>query len=132
MILPDVALGDSASCSRGWGRTRFFVFGLDKFGIFVYNNIKVQKGRLTMTSTERLISTMESETKPVLDKVTAILKILYAMEEYDAYKAMYYGEDTKEKRTLRALADSLHEIVDETFDYVDDLIDRIPKWEKWA
>lgn len=85
-----------------------------------------------MTSTERLISTMKSETEPVLDKVTAILNIISAMEEYDAYKAMFMNMDTKEKRTLRALADSLHEIVGETYDYVDNLMDRIPKWEKWA
>lgn len=85
-----------------------------------------------MTSTERLISTMKSETEPVLDKATAILKILYAMEEYDGYKAMYYGEDTKEKRTLRALTDSLHEIVGELYDYTDDLMDRIPKWGEGA
>ena len=77
-----------------------------------------------------MISTMEYEVRTIMEKASAILNILSAMEEYDAYRAMFRGCDTLEKRTLRALADSLHVIVGEQYDYLDELLDRIPRWEK--
>ena len=83
-----------------------------------------------MTEKERLISTFRGEVKEIFNKTDALYHILLAMEEYDEYKAMVYGQDTKNKRTLDALAMSLHEIIMEQYTYVDDLLDRIPQWEE--